>query len=116
MDPCRLYFSSANVETIQKSIKTRVLKLSGAIIPRQNDVSVRGVMHYHWTNGIATALGEYYHDEKVEMYRKALLSLNDKVVKECSNRIITGMQEQAFYLQDINAPETLQGRPSLSNQ
>lgn len=79
------FFSPANVDRIQDSIRTTVRSMVNADIDRQSDVDLMLVMRSYYLQ---------YAGESVEQ-------LNERVVAFCSNRIAVEVEAYRYYRKDI---------------
>lgn len=79
------FFSPANLDRIQESIRTNVRSMVNADIDRQSDVDLVLVMRSYYLQ---------YAGESVEQ-------LNERVVAFCANRIAVEVEAYRYYRKDI---------------
>jgi hypothetical protein len=87
------YFSDFNREFLHGAVIRAMKDKTGYTIERQNDSDLQALMRRVWTN----LSGDPYTD-----VRNQVSKMNDRVVKEASETISTGMLQQIVYLRDIS--------------
>jgi hypothetical protein len=87
------YFSDFNREYLHEAVIRAMKDKTGYTIDRQNDSDLQALMRRVWTN----LSGDPYTD-----VRNQVAKMNDRVVKEASETISTGLLQQIVYLRDIS--------------
>lgn len=87
------YFSDFNRESLHNAIVRAMKDKTGYTIERQNDSDLQALMRRIWTN----LSGDPYSD-----VRGQVAKMNDRVVKEATDTISTGLLQQIVYLRDIS--------------
>ena len=87
------YFSDFNREYLHGAVIRAMKEKTGYKIDRQSDPDLQALMRRVWTNLSA----DPYSD-----VRNQVSKMNDKVVKEATATISTGMLQQIVYLRDIS--------------
>ena len=87
------YFSDFNREYLHGAVIRAMKEKTGYQIDRQSDPDLQALMRRVWTN----VSGDPYSD-----VRNQVAKMNDKVVKEATATISTGMLQQIVYLRDIS--------------
>jgi hypothetical protein len=87
------YFSDFNREYLHGAVIRSMQEKTGYKIDRQSDADLQALMRRVWTN----LSGDPYSD-----VRNQVSKMNDKVVKEATATISTGMLQQIVYLRDIS--------------
>jgi membrane carboxypeptidase/penicillin-binding protein len=87
------FFSDFNKETIQQNLISKIKNQTGYVIDRQNDADIQGLMRKVYIN---MAANEY------DNVKNNVGTMNEKVVDEASQFVLTGVLQQIVYLQDIS--------------
>jgi hypothetical protein len=87
------YFSDFNREYLHDAVIRAMKEKTGYQIERQSDPDLQALMRRVWTN----LSGDPYSD-----VRSQVAKMNDRVVKEASDTISTGILQQIVYLRDIS--------------
>ena len=87
------YFSDFNREYLHGAVIRAMKEKTGYQIDRQSDPDLQALMRRVWTD----VSGDPYSD-----VRNQVAKMNDKVVKEATATISTGMLQQIVYLRDIS--------------
>lgn len=95
----QVYFSKANMQIVQNSIRRYIFDLSGStqVIAEQNQIELRTVMRSIFLD-FAKHLPENIAEQVSE--------LNDRVVKYCVERVWSSVQHHLKYLDDISRMPT----------
>lgn len=86
------FFSSENMDLLQRQIQAAVLAMVGAAIDRQSEPDLMLVMRSYYLTYAQNVPGQEARE---------LEELNNRVVAFCSNRIATEVQAYRYYRKDI---------------
>jgi hypothetical protein len=87
------FFSEFNRETIHQKLISNINTQTGYTIDKQNDSDIYGLMRKVYIN---MATNEYTN------VKEQVSKMNEKVVEEASQFVLTGVLQQIVYLQDIS--------------
>lgn len=87
------FFSGENISSIQNGIRSKVKSVTGYSIDNQNEGDLRAIMGKIFTN---YSRGTESHSGIGQTVRQ----MNDIVVNEASNQVISGIRQQMYFLKD----------------